>query len=63
MRDLTERDRQTPFSFAVLSEALTQRVKELAERYETPLRQHVSRVDELEQNVHRHLERMGFTWK
>ena len=41
---------------------LTQRVKELAERYETPLPQMASRVDELEEKVNRHLERMGFAW-
>jgi len=46
-----------------VSQALTQRVKELAERYETPLPRQVSRVDELEQEVNRHLERMGFLWK
>ena len=45
-----------------ISQALTQRVKELAERYETPLPQMVSRVAELEANVSRHLERMGFAW-
>jgi hypothetical protein len=45
-----------------ISQALTRRVKELAERYETPLPQMVSRVAELEANVNRHLERMGFTW-
>ncbi len=32
-----------------ISQALTQRVKELAERYETPMPQMVSRVAELEQ--------------
>jgi type I restriction enzyme M protein len=46
-----------------ISQTLTQRVKELAERYETPLPQQASRVDELEQKVNRHLERMGFLWK
>ena len=43
-----------------ISQALTQRVKELAERYETPLPQAASRVAELEQKVRNHLERMGF---
>jgi type I restriction enzyme M protein len=43
-----------------ISQALTQRVKELAERYETPLPQLTTRVGELEQRVSRHLERMGF---
>jgi type I restriction enzyme M protein len=44
-----------------VSQQLTQRVKELAERYETPLPQMVSRVTELEAKVNRHLERMGFS--
>ncbi|MBI4001523.1 MAG: type I restriction endonuclease subunit M, partial [Nitrospira defluvii] len=44
-----------------ISQALTQRVKELAERYESPLPQMVSRVAELEAKVNHHLERMGFT--
>jgi type I restriction enzyme M protein len=46
-----------------VSQQLTQRLKELAERYETPLPQMVSRVSELEAKVNRHLERMGFLWK
>ncbi len=45
-----------------ISQALTHRVKELAERYETPLPQASSQVAELEQAVNRHLERMGFSW-
>ena len=45
-----------------VSQQLTQRVKELAERYEIPLPQMVSRVAELETRVNRHLERMGFAW-
>lgn len=43
-----------------VSQQLTQRVKELAERYETPMPQMVDRVAELEARVHGHLERMGF---
>ncbi|MBI3246267.1 MAG: type I restriction-modification system subunit M [Deltaproteobacteria bacterium] len=43
-----------------VSQQLTQRVKELAERYETPLPQAASRVAELEQKVSAHLRRMGF---
>jgi len=46
-----------------VSQQLTQRVKELAERYETPLPQVTSRVTELEAKVNRHLEKMGFAWK
>ncbi|MCC4766358.1 type I restriction-modification system subunit M [Methanosarcina sp. DH1] len=43
-----------------ISQSLTQRVKELAERYETPMPQMTGRVAELEEKVNRHLERMGF---
>jgi type I restriction enzyme M protein len=46
-----------------VSQTLTQRVKELAERYEDPLPQQASHADELEQEVNRHLEKMGFLWK
>ena len=44
-----------------VSQQLTQRVKELAERYETPMPQMVGRVAELEDRVNCHLERMGFS--
>jgi type I restriction enzyme M protein len=43
-----------------VSQKLTRRVKELAERYETPKPQMAARVAELEARVDRHLERMGF---
>ncbi len=43
-----------------ISQSLTQRVKELAERYETPMPQMTERVAELEAKVNGHLERMGF---
>jgi type I restriction enzyme M protein len=46
-----------------ISQALTQRVKELADRYETPIPQMVNRAAELEAKVNQHLKRMGFTWK
>lgn len=45
-----------------ISQTLTQRVKELAERYQTPLPQMTSRVAEMEAKVNRHLEGMGFSW-
>lgn len=45
-----------------ISQRLTQRVRMLAERYETPLPQMISRVAELEAKVNRHLEKMGFAW-
>ncbi len=44
-----------------VSQSLTQRVKELTERYETPLPQMNNRVDDLETKVNRHLEKMGFS--
>ncbi len=43
-----------------VSQQLTQRVKELADRYEASLPQIVGRVRELESRVNSHLERMGF---
>ena len=46
-----------------ISQALTQRIKELAERYETTMPQMIDRVTELEAAVNGHLERMGFSWK
>ena len=46
-----------------MSQQLSQRVKELEERYETPLPQMVDRVADLEAKVNRHLETMGFAWK
>lgn len=46
-----------------VSQALAQRVKELADRYATPLPQIDCQVSELEARVNRHLERMGFAWQ
>ena len=46
-----------------VSQQLTQRVKELAERYETPLPQVLDCVAKTEAKVNRHLETMGFAWK
>ncbi|MGE5416710.1 MAG: type I restriction-modification system subunit M [Acidobacteriota bacterium] len=43
-----------------ISQGLTQRIKELAERYETPLPALTEEVKELESRVAAHLERMGF---
>jgi len=44
-----------------ISQTLTQCVKTLAKRYETPLPQGVSQVPELERKITHHLEEMGFT--
>jgi type I restriction enzyme M protein len=45
-----------------ISQQLTQRIKELAERYESSLPQIVSRVAEMESAVDGHLKQMGYTW-
>ena len=45
-----------------VSQQLTQRVKNLVERYETPLSQMVSHATELESKVNCHLKKMGFSW-
>jgi len=46
-----------------VSQQLTQRVQDLAERYETPLPQAMSRAAVIETKVNEHLERMGFSWR
>lgn len=45
-----------------ISHRLTQRIKELAERYETPMPALSDEVSVLEQRVNSHLEKMGFSW-
>ncbi|MGN6548094.1 MAG: N-6 DNA methylase, partial [Aureliella sp.] len=45
-----------------ISQQLTSRVKELAERYDSPLSEISELVSELEAKVSAHLGRMGFTW-
>lgn len=45
-----------------VSQALTRRVKELAERYDTPLPQLAAHVSDLEARVADHLKKMGFAW-
>lgn len=45
-----------------ISQRLTQRIKELAERYETPLPKQTTDVAELESKVTAHLQKMGFVW-
>ena len=43
-----------------ISQRLTQRIKELAERYELTLPELTTRVNELESKVNQHLQKMGF---
>ena len=45
-----------------ISHRLTQRIKELAERYETPLPKLSSEVEALAMKVENHLKQMNFTW-
>jgi len=46
-----------------ISQRLTGRIKELAERYKAPLPQQHKEVDELTRKVDSHLKKMGFVWK
>ena len=45
-----------------VSQTLTGRIRQLAERYETPLPQLASRVTDLSARVNEHLEKMGAVW-
>ena len=46
-----------------ISQRLTNRIKELAERYEMPLPEIDQKVLVLENKVNAHLDKMGFVWK
>jgi type I restriction enzyme M protein len=46
-----------------ISHRLTQRIKELADRYETPLPQLTNEVAAFTEKVEHHLKQMGFVWK
>jgi type I restriction enzyme M protein len=46
-----------------ISQRLTGRIKELAERYETPLPKQTKEVTILEEKVNEHLAKMGFVWR
>ena len=46
-----------------ISQHLTNRIKELAERYETSLPLMDKEVSELESKVNAHLQKMGFVWQ
>ena len=43
-----------------ISQRLARRIKELAERYDSPMPVMNAQVDELEMKVNGHLEKMGF---
>jgi type I restriction enzyme M protein len=57
---LTDIDGRVRGGLERISQGLARRVKELAERYETPMSRLAARIAELEGKVNRHLERMGF---
>jgi type I restriction enzyme M protein len=46
-----------------ISQRLTGRIKELAERYESPLPHIENKVEKLGKKVRAHLDKMGFVWK
>ena len=48
--------------YSAISQRLTNRIVELAERYAEPLPQIEQEVDDFESKVKSHLERMGFSW-
>jgi len=45
-----------------MSQRLTGRIKDLMERYETPLPAIDKKLTELESKVNAHLQKMGFVW-
>jgi type I restriction enzyme M protein len=45
-----------------VSQALTQRIKELADRYDSPMPQLKNEVETLEEKVNAHLAKMGLVW-
>ena len=46
-----------------ISQRLTQRIKDLADRYEAPMPKLLDEVSQMEEKVNAHLAKMGFTWK
>ena len=46
-----------------VSQTLTGRIRQLAQRYETPLPKLVDNVADLSSRVDEHLKRMGAVWK
>lgn len=59
---MTVLERDVKTEMERISQRLTQRIKELAERYETPLPKQTSDVADLEEKVNAHLQKMGFVW-
>jgi type I restriction enzyme M protein len=59
---MTVLERDVKTEMERISQRLTQRIKELAERYETTLPQQTTEVASLESKVYAHLQKMGFVW-
>ncbi|NUQ24844.1 MAG: type I restriction-modification system subunit M [Saprospiraceae bacterium] len=59
---LAEVSRQINGEIERISHRLANRIKQLAERYEAPLPELSETVSQLEEKVHAHLQKMGFTW-
>ena len=59
---MTVLERDVKTEMERISQRLTQRIKELAERYETTLSQQTTEVADLESKVNTHLQKMGFVW-
>ncbi len=59
---MTSMERNVKTEMERISQRLTQRIKELGERYETPLPKQTTDVAELEAKVTAHLQKMGFVW-
>ena len=45
-----------------ISQRLTQRIKELVDRYETPMPLQMNEIKVLQEKVNSHLSKMGFLW-
>lgn len=60
---MTVLERDVKTEMERISQRLTQRIKELAERYETPLPKQTEEVKILEEKVNVHLAKMGFKWQ
>jgi type I restriction enzyme M protein len=59
---MTVLERDVKTEMERISQRLTQRIKELAERYETPLPKQTEEVKRLEEKVIEHLAKMGFVF-
>ena len=59
---MTSIERSVKTEMGHISQCLTQRIKVLAERYETPMPLQTKEVADLETKVNAHLVKMGFLW-